>query len=83
MIFLNFLMLLISPYIIGWLDWGGKVLGGTIVDLAILCFWSYNDDDSFCLTFELIGNMNLSWVHPSLWEKCEGYNNLTNEYAKL
>jgi hypothetical protein len=76
-------MLLISPCIIGWVDWGGKVLGATIVDLAILFFWLYEDDDSFYLTFELSGNMNLLWAHPNLWEKCEGYNNLTNENAKL
>jgi hypothetical protein len=79
MIFLNFSMLLIGLYIIGWVDWGGKVLGGTIVDLAILFFWLYDDDDSFCWTFELSGNMNLLWAHPNLWEKCEGYNNLANE----
>jgi hypothetical protein len=76
-------MLRIGPCIIGWVDWCGKVLGETIVDLVILFFWLYSDDDSFCLTFELSGNMNLLWVHPSLREMCEGYNDLTNENEKL
>jgi hypothetical protein len=48
-----------------------------------IIFWLYCDDDSFCLTFELSGNMDLLCVHPHLWEKCEGYKNLTNEQMKM
>jgi hypothetical protein len=71
--FLGFSLLHNWAYLIGLVDWSGKIQDNRIVHMAIRFFWMYYDGNYSSLMFDLCGNMDLLWCKTTrkvwwLWQ---------------